>query len=59
MAGASISGKIGQINKGDQLFKNLSVEVLKKKPIFKIYGTKYNFCGCVYIFHPILVMRVD
>ena len=42
VAGASISGKIGQINKGDQLFKNLSVEVLKKKPIFKIYGTKYK-----------------
>ena len=42
VAGASISGKIGQINKGDQLFKNLSIEVHKKKPIFKIYGTKYK-----------------
>lgn len=42
VAGASTSGKIGQINKGDQLFKNLSIEVQKKKPIFKIYGTKYK-----------------
>tara|TARA_B110000444_G_scaffold253626_1_gene284796 strand:+ start:186 stop:1169 length:984 start_codon:yes stop_codon:yes gene_type:complete len=41
VAGASASGKIGQINKGDQLFKNLSIEILKKKPIFKIYGTDY------------------
>ena len=42
VAGASSSGKLGQINKGDQLFKNLSLEVLKKKPIFKIYGTNYK-----------------
>ena len=42
VAGASLSGKIGQINKGDQLFKNLSVESQKKKPIFRIYGTKYK-----------------
>jgi UDP-glucose 4-epimerase len=42
VAGASISGKIGQINKGDQLFKNLSLEIKKKKPIFKIYGTNYK-----------------
>ncbi len=42
VAGASSTGKIGQINKGDQLFKNLSMEVYKKKPIFKIYGTKYK-----------------
>ncbi len=35
VAGASISGKIGQINKGDQLFKNLSVEVLKKNRFLK------------------------
>ena len=42
VAGASVSGKIGQINKGDQLFKNLSVEVKKKKPIFKIYGINYK-----------------
>jgi len=42
VAGASPSGKIGQINKGDQLFKNLSLEVKKNKPIFKIYGTNYK-----------------
>jgi len=40
VAGASSSGKIGQINKADQLFKNLSIEVKKKKPFFKIYCTK-------------------
>jgi UDP-glucose 4-epimerase len=42
VAGASASGKIGQINKGDQLFKNLSIEVQKKNPIFRIYGTNYK-----------------
>ena len=42
VAGASTSGKIGQINKGDQLFKNLSKEIKKKNPVFKIYGTNYN-----------------
>ena len=42
VAGASSSGKIGQINKGDQLFKNLSVEVYKKKPKFRIYGSNYK-----------------
>ena len=42
VAGSSSSGKIGQINKGDQLFKNLSAQVKKKKPVFKIYGTNYN-----------------
>ena len=42
VAGASPSGMIGQINKGDQLFKNLSLEVNKKYPVFKIYGTDYK-----------------
>ena len=42
VAGASSSGKIGQINRGDQLFKNLSLEIMKKNPIFKIYGTNYK-----------------
>ena len=42
VAGASRSGKIGQINKGDQLFKNLSLEIKKKNPVFKIYGTNYK-----------------
>jgi len=42
IVGASPSGKIGLINKGDHLFKNLSMEFFKKKPIFKIYGVNYN-----------------
>ena len=42
VAGASESGKIGQINKGDQLFKNLSLEIKKKNPIFKVYGSDYE-----------------
>lgn len=42
VAGASPSGKIGQINKGDQLFKNLSIETKKKNPVFKIYGSNYK-----------------
>ena len=42
VAGASPSGKIGQINKGDQLFKNLAIEFNKKKPVFKIYGDNYK-----------------
>ena len=35
VAGASQSGKIGQINKGDQLFKNLSVELQKKNQFLR------------------------
>ena len=42
VAGASLGGKIGQISRGDQLFKNLSVEINKKKPNFKIYGNNYK-----------------
>jgi len=42
VAGASTSGKIGQINQGDQLFKNLSFQVQKKNPVFKVYGTDYK-----------------
>ena len=42
VCGASISGKIGIISEGDHLFKNLSIEVMKKKPIIKIYGNDYN-----------------
>ena len=40
VAGASKSGKIGQISKGDQLFKNLSVASLRNKPKIYIYGKK-------------------
>ncbi len=43
IAGASPSGKIGLINKkSDHLFKNFSIELLKKKPKLKIYGTDYK-----------------
>ncbi len=42
IVGASPSGKIGLINKGDHLFKNLSSEFFKTKPIFKIYGNDYK-----------------
>lgn len=42
VAGASSSGKVGQINKGDQLFKNFSLELNKKNPVFKVYGDDYN-----------------
>ena len=42
IAGSSPSGKIGLINKSDHLFKNFSREIMKKKPILKIYGNNYN-----------------
>ena len=42
IAGSSLSGKIGLINKSDHLFKNFSREVIKKKPLFKIYGSNYD-----------------
>jgi len=43
IAGSSPSGKIGLINKkSDHLFKNYSIEILKKKPKLKIYGTNYK-----------------
>ena len=42
VAGASSSGKIGQIKSGDQLFKNLSITVTKKNPKVNIYGNNYN-----------------
>jgi len=42
VCGASSSGKIGIISKGDHLFKNISSEVMKKKPIIKIYGNDYK-----------------
>ena len=42
VAGASRSGKIGQITKGDQLFKNLSVSSIKNHPKINIYGSNYN-----------------
>jgi UDP-glucose 4-epimerase len=43
IAGSSPSGKVGLINKkSDHLFKNFSIEVTKKNPKLKVYGTNYN-----------------
>ena len=42
IAGSSTSGKIGLINKSDHLFKNFSREIIKKRPILKIYGDNYD-----------------
>ncbi len=42
VAGASNSGKIGQISKGDQLFKNLSIASKKINPKINVYGQNYN-----------------
>ena len=42
IAGSSPSGKIGLINKSDHLFKNFSREIIKKRPILKIYGNNYD-----------------
>ena len=42
IAGASPSGKIGPLNKSDNLFKNFSNQLIKKKPVLKIYGTNYR-----------------
>lgn len=42
VCGASPSGKIGLISKGDHLFKNISIQIVKKKPLIRIYGNDYN-----------------
>ena len=42
VAGASESGKVGQISSGDQLFKNLSLASKKQKPTISVYGGDYN-----------------
>ena len=42
IAGSSPSGKIGLINKSDHLFKNFSREIIKKRPVLKIYGNNYD-----------------
>ena len=43
IAGASSSGKIGLINKkNDNLFKNYSSELMKKRPKLMIYGADYK-----------------
>ena len=42
VAGASNSGEIGQITKGDQLFKNLSIVSKQKYPQINVYGNDYH-----------------
>jgi len=42
VVGTSEDNKFGQINENGQLFKNLSIQVLKKKPKIFIYGNNYN-----------------
>jgi UDP-glucose 4-epimerase len=42
VVGASKNEKLGQINTNGQLFKNLSIQCLKKNPKIKIYGNNYN-----------------
>ena len=43
VAGASPSNKIGEIEKShDHLFKNISIQALKKKPVVRIYGKNYK-----------------
>ena len=43
IAGSSPSNKIGLINKkSDHLFKNFSIELMKRKPKLKVYGDNYN-----------------
>ncbi len=42
IAGSSDSGKIGLLNKSDHLFKNYSREIMKKKPLLRVYGSNYN-----------------
>tara|TARA_B100000700_G_scaffold174561_1_gene192753 strand:- start:1359 stop:2333 length:975 start_codon:yes stop_codon:yes gene_type:complete len=42
IVGSSPSNKVGLINESDHLFKNLSSQILKKKPVFKIYGSNHK-----------------
>ena len=43
IAGSSPSGNIGLVNKkSDHLFKNFSIELMKKKPKLNVYGTDYK-----------------
>ena len=41
IAGASRSGKIGQIESHGQLIKNIAIQSLKKKPTINIFGNDY------------------
>jgi len=42
VCGASPSGKVGLISKGDHLFKNIAIQSIKKNPLIKIYGDNYK-----------------
>jgi UDP-glucose 4-epimerase len=42
VVGASKIGNLGQINANGQLFKNLSIQCLKKNPTINIFGNNYN-----------------
>ena len=42
VCGASLSGKIGLISSKGSLFKNISVAIMRKKPVVQIYGNNYN-----------------
>jgi len=42
VVGASNSQIIGPIKKNDTLFKNLSMTVIKKNPIIRVYGSNYK-----------------
>ena len=43
VAGASPSNRIGEINKSHgHLFKNMSIQALKKKPVINVYGNDYQ-----------------
>jgi len=41
VAGASSTGKIGQIESNGQLIKNIAIQSLKKNPVIKIFGNNY------------------
>jgi len=41
VAGASNTGKIGQIESNGQLVKNIAIQSLKKNPVINIYGNDY------------------
>ena len=42
VVGASKTGNLGQINSNGQLFKNLSIQCLKKNPKINIFGNNYS-----------------
>ena len=59
IVGSSPSGKIGLLNKGDSLFKNFSSQIVKKKPVFKIYGNNYKTLdgSCISFIHVMILLK--